>query len=42
MATFEDVRAIAMALPEAEEILTWEVDITFRVRGKIFAPGRRR
>jgi len=28
-----------MALPEAEEILTWETDITFRVRGKIFAIG---
>ena len=37
MATFEDVRAIAMSLPEAEEIVTWEVDITFRVRKKIFA-----
>ena len=39
MATFDDVRAIAMALPEAEEIVTWEVDITFRVRGKIFVIG---
>lgn len=28
-----------MSLPEAEEILTWEVDVTFRVRGKIFAMG---
>jgi predicted DNA-binding protein (MmcQ/YjbR family) len=28
-----------MALPEAEEIVTWEVDITFRVRKKIFAMG---
>ena len=28
-----------MALPEAEEIVTWEVDITFRVRKKIFAIG---
>lgn len=28
-----------MALPEAEEILTWETDITFRIRGKIFAIG---
>jgi hypothetical protein len=37
--TFEDVRSIAMALPEAEEVVTWEVDITFRVRGKIFAIG---
>jgi len=39
MATFEDVRAIAMGLPEAEEVVTWEVDITFRVRKKIFASG---
>jgi hypothetical protein len=39
MATFEDVRAIALAQPEAEEVLTWETDITFRVRGKIFAMG---
>jgi hypothetical protein len=37
MATFEDVRAIAMSLPEVEEIVTWEVDVTFRVRKKIFA-----
>ena len=39
MPGFEDVRRIALALPEAEEILTWETDITFRVRGKIFAIG---
>jgi hypothetical protein len=39
MATFDDVRAIAMALPEADEIVTWETDITFRVRHKIFAIG---
>ena len=37
MSTFEDVRRIAMGLPEAEERLTWDVDITFRVRDKIFA-----
>jgi hypothetical protein len=37
--TFEDVRRIATALPEAEEIVTWETDITFRVRAKIFAIG---
>jgi hypothetical protein len=37
--TFEDVRRIALALPEAEEIVTWETDITFRVRDKIFAIG---
>jgi hypothetical protein len=39
MASFDDVRRIAMALPEAEEILTWETDVTFRVRRKIFAIG---
>jgi hypothetical protein len=39
MPTFDDVRAIAMGLPEAEEILTWETDVTFRVRKKIFAIG---
>lgn len=39
MATFDDVRSMAMALPEVEEILTWEVDVTFRVRKKIFAIG---
>jgi hypothetical protein len=39
MATFADVRAIAMALPEAAEILTWETDVTFRVRAKILVIG---
>ena len=39
MTTFDDVRRIAMALPEAEEVLTWETDVTFRVRHKIFAIG---
>jgi hypothetical protein len=39
MVTFDDVRAAALALPEAEEVLTWETDITFRVRRKIFAIG---
>jgi hypothetical protein len=37
--TFDDVRRIALTLPEAEEILTWETDVTFRVRRKIFAIG---
>jgi hypothetical protein len=37
VSTFDDVRRIALALPEAEERLTWEVDVTFRVRDKIFA-----
>jgi hypothetical protein len=39
MPTFEDVRRLALGLPEAEERLTWETDITFRVRDKIFAIG---
>jgi predicted DNA-binding protein (MmcQ/YjbR family) len=39
MATFDDVRSIATTLPEVEEIVTWETDITFRVRNKIFAIG---
>jgi len=39
VSTFDDVRRIALALPEAEERLTWEVDVTFRVRDKIFAMG---
>ena len=39
MATFDDVRAIALSLPESEEILTWDTDVTFRVRKKIFAMG---
>ena len=39
MTTFDDVRRIALSLPEAEEKLTWETDITFRVRDRIFAIG---
>jgi hypothetical protein len=39
MATFDDVRRIALALPETEEILTWETDVTFRIRSKIFVIG---
>lgn len=39
MTNFADVRRIALALPEAEEKLTWETDVTFRVRDKIFAIG---
>jgi hypothetical protein len=34
-----DVRRVALALPEVEERLTWETDVTFRVRDKIFAIG---
>ncbi|WP_431045275.1 MmcQ/YjbR family DNA-binding protein [Streptomyces sp. P1-3] len=36
MATAEDVRTIALALPETEEKLAWGIP-TFRVKGKIFA-----
>jgi predicted DNA-binding protein (MmcQ/YjbR family) len=39
MATFEDVRRIAMTLPGVEEVLTWDTDVTFRVDKKIFAIG---
>jgi hypothetical protein len=39
MPTFDDVRRIAQTFPEVEERLTWETDITFRVRDKIFAIG---
>jgi hypothetical protein len=35
--TGEDLRALALGLPEVEEKVTWDVDITFRVRDKIFA-----
>ncbi len=37
--TFDDVRRIALGLPEVEERVTWETDITFRVRDRIFAIG---
>jgi hypothetical protein len=39
MTALADVRAIAGSLPETEEVLTWGTDVTFRVRGKIFAIG---
>ena len=39
MTTFADVRRIALSLPEVEEKVTWESDITFRVRDRIFAIG---
>ena len=37
--TFEDVRRLALALPDVDEILTWGTDVTFRVGKKIFAIG---
>ena len=39
MTTFEDVRRIALGLPETEERVTWETDINFRVANKMFAIG---
>jgi hypothetical protein len=39
MSTLADARRIAGSLPETEEVLTWGTDVTFRVRGKIFAIG---
>jgi len=35
--TGDDLRRIALGLPDATEKLTWETDVTFRVRDKIFA-----
>jgi hypothetical protein len=37
MPTGDDLRRVALELPEATEKLTWEVHPTFRVRDKIFA-----
>lgn len=39
MGTFDDVRRIAMSLPETAEVLTWATDVTFRIGKKIFAIG---
>ena len=37
MATFADVRRLALALPEVEEHKTWGTDTNWRVRNKMFA-----
>jgi hypothetical protein len=37
--TVAQVRALALALPESEEVVTWGTDLTWRVRSKIFAMG---
>ena len=37
MATFDDVPRLALAQPDATELLIWETDLTFRVRDKTFA-----
>jgi hypothetical protein len=39
VATFQDVREIALALPEVEEFVTWGTDVNFRVRNKMFVIG---
>jgi hypothetical protein len=39
VAAFDDVRSIALGLPETAEVVTWGTDITFRVGKKIFAIG---
>jgi hypothetical protein len=36
MVTVEQVRRMALALPETTEVLAWESDLTWRVRDKIF------
>ena len=41
-ATFDDVRRIALGLPETEEVIAWETEVTFRVRNKIFVMGQDR
>ena len=40
MPTFDDVRRIALGLPETDEHVTWETDVNFRVGNKMFAIGR--
>lgn len=36
-ARLDRLRALCLSLPEATEEVTWETDLTFRVRTKIFA-----
>jgi hypothetical protein len=38
-ATVAQVRAVALALPETAEVVTWGTDLTWRVRDKIFVMG---
>ena len=37
--TLDEVAAVALALPETTEVVTWEVERTFRTRNKIFVMG---
>jgi hypothetical protein len=39
MVTIEQVRQMALALPETTEVVAWESDLTWRVRDKIFVIG---
>src|SRR6266516_8125113 len=39
MVTVEQVRQMALALPETTEVVAWEADLTWRVRDKIFVIG---
>ncbi len=37
--TLDEVAGVALGLPGVTEVVTWEVERTFRVRGKIFVMG---
>jgi hypothetical protein len=37
MATFDDLRRLALALPQVEEHRTWGTDINWRVANRMFA-----
>ncbi len=39
MPSFQDVREIALGLPEVEELVTWGTDVNFRIRNKMFVIG---
>jgi hypothetical protein len=39
MPTFDDVRRLALGLPETDEHVTWGTDVNFRVGNKMFAIG---
>ncbi len=39
MPSFQDVREIALGLPEVEEFVTWGTDVNFRIRNKMFVIG---
>ena len=38
-ATIAQVRSMALALPATTEVVTWETDLTWRVRDKMFVVG---